>query len=146
MTNTLTVTTPHYRITIHPSRGAMPGPAPRVFVDQDVAEGRDPELADLGARERALGNNRNLRRGLLPAIDDLYDQYNAAIGRVKTAIAQETLVFLASDVTGDVDAAVEGAVFDRNAGCQACPCTPGVTAGARLSWRGEPFYVDVTSH
>lgn len=143
MTDTAAITAANYRATLHPADGAMPGPEPRIFVDNQVAEARSEQLAGLVFQEEQLGARRWSSRGLYSDVDDLYDRLNAEIGRVKLEIAREVLVFLASDVTGNIDTAIAGAEFDRHAGCTSCGCTPGVTAGSVLYWQGQTFYVNV---
>lgn len=121
--------------------GYETNPAPRIYVLDAVAEARSADLAELQRQEQALGDKRFAERGEHPDVDDLYDRLNAEIMRVKTDIAKEALGELGHVITGDVNAGVERAFFSRNAGCDMCPCSPGVIAGVRLEWQGGAFDV-----
>ena len=130
-----------YVFRVRARSGYERNPAPRIYVADEISNARDSDLADLVRQEKALGERRFAARGTDPDVDALCDRLNAEIMRVKTAIAQEVLVFLAADVTGDVDAAVDRAFFSRNAGCETCSCSPGVVAGVKLLWNGGTFDV-----
>jgi hypothetical protein len=141
MTGTIITRTDTYTVRLLERRDYDSNPAPRIYVDDTTAANRSALLADLQQQEKALGGRRFAERGTHPAVDDLYDRLNDEIMRVKLEIAREVLVFLANAVSGDVDAAVERAFFSRNAGCDLCPCSPGVIAGVKLLWQASEFDV-----
>jgi hypothetical protein len=139
--NALTITDFDYTLTIRARTSYEANPAPRVYVSDAVADTRSETLVDLERQERALGEMRFAERGTHVFVDDLYDRLNAEIMRVKTEIAREVLAELGGITDGDIDTAVDRAWFSHNAGCDMCPCSPGVVAGARLTWNGGEFDV-----
>ncbi len=144
--NTATIDLPSYRLKVTERADFSLRPAPRVYVANDIASGRSDLLADLERQERELGDNRFADREAVREVDELYDRLNAEIMRVKTEIATEALRQVTDYVSGDMDRAADRAFFSRNAGCDDCPCTPGVVAGAKLTWDdfgGMLFDVDV---
>lgn len=98
-----------------------------VFVDDQVAEVVDAELAELASRERELGDDRCLGRGVDPSVDDLYDRLNGRIADTKTAIAAAILPLLGA-VLDDHRRLLDKVEFDPYAGCTSCKCSPGVKA------------------
>ena len=105
-----------------------------IIVDPTAAESLDPELAALATQERNLGDDRWLTTGIDPEVDDLYARLNAQIIKVNQAAAVAVLTMLADTQFDkrpliDTDSKLLSKIeFDRNAGCSACPCTPGVKA------------------
>lgn len=123
-----------YTIKVCARDGYERNPAPRVYVADAVAETRSAALVELELQEQALGKRRFAQRGQHTDVDALYDRLNAEIMRVKLEIAHGVLCWLKDYVSGDFNAADDRAFFSRNAGCDMCPCSPGVVAGAKLTW------------
>lgn len=127
----ITVTTGTYNIKVLPRTSYERLPT-AVYVSDSIAETHDPELAALAAQEAALGSLRYAPRGAHSDVDDLYDRLNARIVEVKTTIAKEALALLGDVVTGNLAYGIETAFFSRKAGCDVCPCSPGVVVGSML--------------
>jgi hypothetical protein len=109
-----------------------------VLVETELAEQLSPELAEIGAVMRAAEG--------VDGIDPdgpLRTRYEQPWRDAQVAVARTAVVLLARagllDNNDDqVRRAVDGAVFDRNAGCQGCGgCTPGVVLGERLRRDGS---------
>jgi hypothetical protein len=98
-----------------------------IYVDNDLAEGVDPQLAALAEQERNLGDDRWLSRDIDPQIDDLYDRLNERIATIKTMIAVAVLPMLGA-VLDDHSRLLDKVEFDAYAGCTSCKCSPGVKA------------------
>ncbi len=109
-----------------------------VHVDRRLALAADPRLAELDAREAALGELRWCPRveygGCNPEVDALYDEMNTRRLDAYHAVAVRAVRLLADAgvVTGDVTRAIDGARGNAYAGCETCTCSPGVTLGAPL--------------
>lgn len=98
-----------------------------VYVDSDIAEGVDPQLAALAEQERNLGDDRWLGRDIDSQVDDLYDRLNERIATIKTMIAMAVLPML-GQVLDDHSRLLDKVEFDAYAGCTSCKCSPGVKA------------------
>jgi hypothetical protein len=98
-----------------------------IYVDNDLAEGVDPQLAALAEQERNLGDDRWLSRDIDPQVDDLYDRLNERIASIKTMIAVAVLPMLGA-VLDDHSRLLDKVEFDAYAGCTSCKCSPGVKA------------------
>lgn len=98
-----------------------------VYVDSDLAESVDAQLADFAEQERNLGDDRCLRRGIDSQVDDLYDRLNERIATTKTAIATVILPLLGA-VLDNHSRLLDKVEFDAYAGCTSCKCSPGVKA------------------
>lgn len=98
-----------------------------VYVDDDVAESVDPQLAVLAEQERNLGDDRWLDRDIDPQVDDLYDRLNERVATIKTMIAVAVLPKLGA-VLDDHGRLLDKVEFDAYAGCTSCRCSPGVKA------------------
>jgi len=140
-TDVIEIPTAAYTIRVRARHGYERNPAPRVYVADAIAEARSADLAEHQRQERALGERRFAERGKDAEVDDLYDQLNDEIMRAKTLVAREVLASLHLTVDGDLNAAIDRAFFSRNAGCDMCPCSPGVVAGTKLTWLGGAFDV-----
>lgn len=140
-TDIVEIPLPDYKIRVIARRGYERNPAPRVYVADAVGDARSDTLVDLKRQEKALGERRFAERGQHDDVDALYDRLNAEIMRVKLEIAKEALGELGHVITGDVIEGMERAFFSRHAGCDMCPCSPGVVAGVKLEWQGAEFDV-----
>lgn len=98
-----------------------------VYIDDEVAESVDPQLATLAGQERSLGDDRWLDRGVDPQVDDLYDRLNERIATIKTMIAVAVLPNLGA-VLDNHGRLLDKVEFDAYAGCTSCKCSPGVKA------------------
>lgn len=99
-----------------------------VFVDSDLAESADPQLAQLANAERNLGDHRWLDRDIDSDVDSLYDRLNERIGVVETMLAAAVLPKLTAVIDDDGDRMLRGLEFSAYAGCTSCKCSPGVKA------------------
>lgn len=138
------ITTTHYVLTIaNEYDGDLERSShARVYVDNALAEARSAELVELTRQEENLGDNRFLPREVNAEVDTLYDRLNAEIMRVKLEIAREALPLLSDLLRGDMQRALDGAEFKRDAGCSiGCPCSPGVVTGAPLWYRSAPVAI-----
>ena len=140
-TDVLQIPAAEYTIHIRASHDHDRNPAPRVYVADAVAEARSADLVEYQQQESELGKRRFAERSHHPDVDALYDRLNAEIMRVKTLIAREVLASLHLTVDGDLHAAIDRSFFSRYAGCDMCPCSPGVVAGTKLTWQGGEFDV-----
>jgi hypothetical protein len=133
----IVATTPAYSINIRPRTYWEPMPT-GVYVADSIAATADPELARLVADEAALGKRRFSERGVHLDVDDLYDRLNERIAKTKLRIAREALALLGGVVNGDLsEEALNRAYFSRNAGCELCPCSPGVLVPGSLEIGGK---------
>lgn len=141
MARRTTITTAGYAITLIPH--SDPGPSV-VYIEDAIAEAIDPELHELTVRESELGDRRWSERGVRADVDSLYDQLNARIMAVKTGITREVVIPRLARQRGVVVPAAshEGIHFDRNAGCELCPCSPGVIV-PQLRMGGRKVQVSV---
>jgi hypothetical protein len=98
-----------------------------LYVDSDLAERVDPQLAALAEQERNLGDDRCLGRGIDSQVDDLYDRLNERIATIKTMIAVAVPPMLGA-VLDDPTRLLDKVEFDPYAGCTSCKCSPGVKA------------------
>jgi hypothetical protein len=130
---------PDYTIRIRTRHGYENNPAPRVYVADEVAQSRSTDLVEYQRQEAELGDRRWAERGIYADVDALYDVLNQAIMNVKTEIAREVLGTLPATVEGNLVAAIDRAFFSRKAGCDMCPCSPGVIAGVKLTIDGGEF-------
>lgn len=131
---TVTINVIDYNIRVIRRTSYERNPAPRIYVADAVAETRSADLVDLERQEQALGDKRFAERGTDTDVDALYDRLNAEVMRVKLDIAHGVLNWIKDYVSGDFNTADDRAFFSRNAGCDMCPCSPGVVAGAKLTW------------
>ena len=125
-TGRITVTTPRHRITIAPRYDREPRSS-AIYIENPVALAADEELRQLHDEEASLGDRRWARRGKCPDVDALYDRLNARWLRVWEQIAREILPDLAGAVDGDPAALTDSVRGNPKAGCDACPCSPGVS-------------------
>jgi hypothetical protein len=125
----ITVTTDAYAIRVQP-RHHYERMHPAVYVADTVSEAAEPELGRLAEQEANLGELRwcpSVREGgSHPEVDALYVALNERIAATKTAIAKQALTLLGDVVAGDLAHGAENAYFSRKAGCDMCPCSPGV--------------------
>lgn len=133
----ITVTSGGYTVTIRP-RVTFECLNTAIFVADEIAEARDADLTRLTAEEANLGELRfcpSVREGgSHPEVDALYVALNERIMAVKTEVAREVLALL----NGVVDNEPSGALyFSRNAGCDTCTCSPGVTVPGSLRINGD---------
>lgn len=111
-----------------------------VYVEDDLAESVDPQLAALAEQERNLGDDRWLDRGLDANVDGLYDRLNERIGIIKTMIAVAVLPKLGAVL--DAHARLLDRIeFSAYAGCTSCKCSPGVKAPYA---RRHGLFVDIS--
>lgn len=145
MDDTLEIPTAAYTIRLRSRDYYEQSPAPRIYVADDVAAAASADLAEYTRQERELGSRRWAKRGQYAEVDALYDLLNQTVMDVKTGIARDVLALLPPSVEGNLVEAVTRASFSREAGCDICPCSPGVVAGTKLLWRGGEFDVWVES-
>ena len=133
----VTVQTEGYTVTIRP-RTSYERLNTGIFVADDVAEAYDAELARLTLEEANLGKLRHCdsvsEGGNHPEVDALYVALNERIMSVKTEIAREVLGLLDGAVDGEPSGAL---YFSRKAGCDVCPCSPGVVVPGSLRIKGD---------
>lgn len=104
-----------------------------VLVETELAEQLSGVLAGIGDRMRA----HEAIHGVAPD-SDLRTEYEQPWRDTQVAVARTAVVLLArldllDNCPPSIQRAVDGAVFDRNAGCEGCGgCTPGVRLGERL--------------
>jgi hypothetical protein len=138
-TGLYTVTTDRFAVRIRPRREPE-GILTAMFVDGGLAEREDTTYADLCRRESELGELRNCvdvaHGGDHPEVDALYVEMNARYMLTCLAIARAVLPLLADLVEGDLNDAVENARFNLSAGCDMCPCSPGVSLPGPLTIGG----------
>lgn len=143
----ITVTTTHFTMKL---AGDSDTRRPAVFVADEVSDACSALLRELLTKEANLGTMRGAHRGTDVQVDELYDQINVEIMRVKMVIARQALAVVGQLVTvglvrGDLAAAIADARFDRFAGCNFCPCSPGVVPGAALYYRDAPLWIWVSA-
>jgi len=132
-------------VIVEPYARSWDSPGRRVYVDNDLATDRCPELVDLIEQEDGLGDRRFAERGSLAEVDFLYDRMNRLWEEHKLAVARDALAQLDGVLDGDLTEAAAGAYFNLLAGCSACPCSPGVTAGASLFYQGQQVDLRIES-
>lgn len=121
---------------------------PSVFISDALARAADPELDRLMIAEENLGDLRWCKRvefgGSHPEVDRLYDEMNDRLMATKTDLARDAVLGLGSEVAVDLAEVAKSSYFSRNAGCEACPCTPGVVApGLRRDGRAISVFVEL---
>lgn len=108
----------------------------RAYVDAGLARDNSEALAHLDRRERRLGADRYLPRGVDAKIDRFYDQLHEAAGDAYIALTGEALALLddLNLVQGNIARAVETARYSQEACADGngCRCTPGVVTNVKL--------------